>query len=834
MPVPYKLNYFEIETGIDSTSTFIHTGDFTATKVKKYLGTSAQILAADGSVITAGTNITIVGGLISSSGGGGTVTSVAALTLGTSGTDLSSSVANGTTTPVITLNVPTASASNRGALSSGDWTTFNGKQNSITLTTTGSSGASTLIGSTLNIPNYVTDLSGYVTLNTAQTITALKTFTTVDKTTFTNADVLQAVFNNGSSILQIGSSSGVSRITSSGSLAFITNYPTNTIPNVTIDSAGALTGTSATFTKADNTAVSGNSVDSYGIYGSSTNSSGIYGNSNIDIGVFGLSTSGNGIKGQSISGVAGYFRNNIANTSHIVDFEGADELQAFITYDGKVNAKSFVKTGGTSSQFLKADGSVDSTAYGTGTVTSVGLSMPAAFSVASSPITGSGTIAVTGAGLASQYIRGDGQLADFPTGGGGGGSSVSYYLNGSVNQGTFVGNTYYEMNKTPIFGAGTDFTIATNGYITQFITDANDPNSLLIQAGNWNFETYFSASSVGGSPSFYVELYKYNGTTFTLIASNSATPELISFGTSIQPYFSSLAVPETVLLATDRLAVRFYVANSGRTITLHTENGHLSQIVTTFTTGLQALNGLTKQTQYFAVGTSGTDFGISSSVDTHTFNLPSASAANRGALSSTDWSTFNGKQNAITLTTTGSSGVATLIGSTLNIPNYASAGTGRNQSTFTATAGQTTFSATYTVGQVDVYYNGSKLAPIEFTATNGTSIILATPCQVNDIIDIVSYVTAISLSVATFNSQSGTITATATSGIIVYEFTGSGSLVLPTAIGNTALFKVKNRHSANITVTFTSGQNADGTTTISLIPFQALEFISNNTNYNIY
>jgi hypothetical protein len=36
----------------------------------------------------------------------GTVTSVAALTLGTTGTDLSSSVANGTTTPVITLNNP--------------------------------------------------------------------------------------------------------------------------------------------------------------------------------------------------------------------------------------------------------------------------------------------------------------------------------------------------------------------------------------------------------------------------------------------------------------------------------------------------------------------------------------------------------------------------------------------------------------------------------------------------------------------------------------------------------------------------------------------------------
>jgi hypothetical protein len=111
-------------------------------------------------------------------------------------------------------------------------------------------------------------------------------------------------------------------------------------------------------------------------------------------------------------------------------------------------------------------------------------------------------LAVTAIGAASQYIRGDGALADFPTTGGGG-SSVSYYLNGSVSQGTFVGNTYYEMNKTPVIGAGTDFTINADGYIAQFITDANDPASLLIPAGNWNVEMYFSASSNGGTPTFY-------------------------------------------------------------------------------------------------------------------------------------------------------------------------------------------------------------------------------------------------------------------------------------------------------------------------------------------
>jgi hypothetical protein len=55
------------------------------------------------------------------------------------------------------------------------------------------------------------------------------------------------------------------------------------------------------------------------------------------------------------------------------------------------------------------------------------------------------------------------------------------------------------------------------------------------------------------------------------------------------------------------------------------------------------LNGLTAQVQNLAVGTSGTDFAISSVTSTHTFNLPTASGTNRGALSSADWTTFNDK-----------------------------------------------------------------------------------------------------------------------------------------------------------------------------------------------
>lgn len=63
-------------------------------------------------------------------------------------------------------------------------------------------------------------------------------------------------------------------------------------------------------------------------------------------------------------------------------------------------------------------------------------------------------------------------------------------------------------------------------------------------------------------------------------------------------------------------------------------------------------------------GTSGTDFSINYDGTNHTFNLPSASAVNRGLLTPIDWSIFNNKQDALNGT-----GFVKIAGTTISYDN---------------------------------------------------------------------------------------------------------------------------------------------------------------------
>ena len=93
---------------------------------------------------------------------------------------------------------------------------------------------------------------------------------------------------------------------------------------------------------------------------------------------------------------------------------------------------------------------------------------------------------------------------------------------------------------------------------------------------------------------------------------------------------------------------------------------------------------------------------------TGVIGITQASSSSNGFLSSTDWNTFNGKQNTITLTTTGTSGAATLLGATLNIPQYQSVLT--NPITGTGTINYLSkFTGTSAIGDSLLFDNGSGL-----------------------------------------------------------------------------------------------------------------------------
>jgi hypothetical protein len=84
----------------------------------------------------------------------------------------------------------------------------------------------------------------------------------------------------------------------------------------------------------------------------------------------------------------------------------------------------------------------------------------------------------------------------------------------------------------------------------------------------------------------------------------------------------------------------------------------------------------------------------------------------------------------------------TISGSTGQVTINSSGGSSiKNVNTYTATEGQTTFSANYSVGYVDIYLNGVKLSQYQYTATNGTSIVLIDGASLDDVVEIVGFVT---------------------------------------------------------------------------------------------
>ena len=147
-------------------------------------------------------------------------------------------------------------------------------------------------------------------------------------------------------------------------------------------------------------------------------------------------------------------------------------------------------------------------------------------------------------------------------------------------------------------------------------------------------------------------------------------------------------------------------------------------------TGITTLNTLTALSQTFATGTSGTDFNISSASSTHTFNFPSASATNRGLLTSADWSNFNTAYNdsitsaAVTGTTTKTLTLNQQDGGTITA-SWTDINTDAVTSVFGRTGAVTAQSGDYTTTQVtegtNLYFTDARARAAITLTTTGTS-----------------------------------------------------------------------------------------------------------------
>jgi hypothetical protein len=171
--------------GIQPTITLTTTGTGAATFISNVLNIPTPAAATFVSLTTTGSSgaSTLISGVLNvptyTLSGLGGVPSSRTLTINGTAYDLSADrswsvgtvtsiattgpITGGTITGSGTIGITQATISTDGYLNSTDWNIFNNKQNAITLTTTGTSGAATFIGSTLNIPQYQSVITNPVT-----------------------------------------------------------------------------------------------------------------------------------------------------------------------------------------------------------------------------------------------------------------------------------------------------------------------------------------------------------------------------------------------------------------------------------------------------------------------------------------------------------------------------------------------------------------------------------------------------------------------------------------------------------------------------------------------
>ncbi len=447
-----------------------------------------------------------------------------------------------------------------------------------------------------------------------------------------------------------------------------------------------------------------------------------------------------------------------------------------------------------------------------GTVTSVGITESGdALTITGSPITSSGTINIGFAGTGAQYIKGDGTLATFPTTIDQAKKLVTEVYNSTgatLTKGTVVyinGGQGNLPTVTKALASADNTSAQTYGVVQSDITNNN--NGFVVVIGSLNdidtqayasgTQLYLSGTTAGEWTStkpyapihlvyvgIVVRSHPTQGVVEIRIQNGYEMDELHDVSAQNPNNGDILQYVSSTSLWTKTAGTTSAIAEGSNLYYTDARARGAISLTTTGNNGASTYNsttGVLNVPTYTLAGLGGINLTSLSATSpllydntTGVFSIQQSSGSQAGFLSAADWTTFNYKQGAITLTTTGSSGAATFSAGTLNIPNYTLSGLGgvptsrtltingvtydlsadrswtvssnvnaTNTQDYTATANQTVFTVTggYTVGQLAVFYNGSKLASNEFTAINGTTFTLATGCQANDIVQAVVSVT---------------------------------------------------------------------------------------------
>jgi len=164
-------------------------------------------------------------------------------------------------------------------------------------------------------------------------------------------------------------------------------------------------------------------------------------------------------------------------------------------------------------------------------------------------------------------------------------TNKQYYFNGSINQGVTVnGFACKELSTTAIVGASTNFNKTGAGVIASFITDVSDPNITEITAGTWTISAYYSIATAFAGAKVQYKLYKYAGSTATLLATSDETT-LTSLTKIV--YNTNMTVATTALLNTDRIIIEVnYLGTTTNEITLYTQSTNLGTVTTNISVGV--------------------------------------------------------------------------------------------------------------------------------------------------------------------------------------------------------------------------------------------------------